>query len=832
MELIGRVNELEELQKEFNSKNVFAIYGLRSVGKSRLVETFLHQISWSSIRIDMRNMKSMRPVYMSLIERLMQDSISVKGFPGKPDILTEDWLTCIQRIVNEGMVKPTNIVLDNAEDVIETEELAKEFCQLCQALTATNRNIKVFITSTTEITFEVNSMISLFPLHLKPLDDESSSQLLTSYAPSVNFGSNMATIIELCEGLPLALLMTSSILEDEETLFSIDDMVHLLRLSRLEILSSSMYHRKERIAVVYGDFLQRLSVPLRQDLANIIYIPGSFTDSQASAMIGKACNKETHTTTIRPIMRRNIMYYNKSTDRFDVHRILRDCAAMYLEVKNISETRKRFCQIFASLIIGISEKVDSSEYLDGLCQYNLERQNFQKLLTDVIYTTEDTYSLYIEVALRATHVIQSFIIEYDFKFYTELLRMCHDNKNYVDEARIQIQYGSALTNVQVHLVWEVDITNVQVHLVWEVDITNVQGDLKTGENKYMMAVQFLEMNSVKGSTRDLRLPTALAYQRMGWNLGCQGRCQEALRYLYKALQVEQDLKMYYEELAMSTIQSLSIFHVTSGNIKEGIKLNQEALRRRIAHYKTEHHPYVVSCINNLGIAYRKLGREEEALHCFQRALIQEQATKAEPKSIAISQKNVAWSLTEFGKHSEAQRVITEAFYILNKTPNLYLEIRCHCHTTQGRIFRNLGKDEEAIKQYKTSLKIMKRHAPSLIDECMCHLEIALLQIKTKRYGTVLKRLDKVFRLGTELILEHPTSDILFNSYIVAIECHAAEQDMVMFSLRSNYVSREVDRLMQVCKEFELEDKIATLEKRQQELQEKVRDMKMTIGLKV
>ncbi|OWF54625.1 uncharacterized protein LOC110442801 [Mizuhopecten yessoensis] len=801
MGFVGRKDELMELKSEFDSKDIFAIYGLRSVGKSRLVETFINQLSWRSIWIDMGNMKSMRPVYMTLLQRLLPDSVSAqRGISRTPTVAVEDWWTGIQSIINEGVSEPTVIVLDNAEDVVETERIAMEFLQMCVLLTSTSRSIKVFVTSTTEMSFDENSMISLFSFHLKALDQESSAQLLSANAPTVNFGSNMATIVELCEGLPLALLMTSSILEDKESLFAAGDMVRLLRLCRMEVLSQALYQRKERIGNVYGEFLRRLSVSLRNDLATLVYIPGSFTDSQASAMIGNTSNKETHITTIQPIMRRNIIHHIRGTDRYDVHGILRDCVALYLDVKNLPETRKRFCKIFARLIIAISEKVDSSEYLEGLCLYNLERQNFQKLLTDVMYTTEDTYGLYMELALRATHVIQSFMIEYDFKFYTELMRMCRNNKNYVDEVCIQIQYGSALTNVQ--------------------------GDLMTGETNYMKALTFLEHNSTNDSTRDLRPIMALAYQRIGWNIGCQGRCQEALRYLYKALKLEQDLNMYYEELAMSTIQSLSCFHVTSGNVKEGIKLHQEALKRRIECYKTDQHPYVASCINNLGIAYRKLGQEEEALHCFQRALVEKKDTKGTGKSIAISMKNVAWSLTECGNHVEAWDKIEEAFSILNKTPNLYLEIRCYCHAVEGRILRNTGQDEEAIQIYKMSLTIAKSHAPVFLFECMIHLEIGELQFKRKRYDIVLKRLEHVFKVGPSLISEDPSSDILIDSYVVAIDCHVALRDMYMATLRGTYAVREIERLLQVCNDFELEDKITTLKKREYELKEKIRNMKM------
>ena len=74
-----------------------------------------------------------------------------------------------------------------------------------------------------------------------------------------------------------------------------------------------------------------------------------------------------------------------------------------------TEIRTRYCKMFAELMLEISEKVESSQYAEALSMYNMEQQNFQKLMTDVIYTTEDTYPVYVDLATSAFPVMTRFV---------------------------------------------------------------------------------------------------------------------------------------------------------------------------------------------------------------------------------------------------------------------------------------------------------------------------------------------------------------------------------------------------------------------------------------
>jgi len=74
-----------------------------------------------------------------------------------------------------------------------------------------------------------------------------------------------------------------------------------------------------------------------------------------------------------------------------------------------SEVRRRFCCIFSDIMMEIGKKMDTKLYTEALCLYNVEQQNFHKLLTDVIYTREETYCLYMNLAINSFNAIEIFV---------------------------------------------------------------------------------------------------------------------------------------------------------------------------------------------------------------------------------------------------------------------------------------------------------------------------------------------------------------------------------------------------------------------------------------
>ena len=78
------------------------------------------------------------------------------------------------------------------------------------------------------------------------------------------------------------------------------------------------------------------------------------------------------------------------------------------------ETRKRYCETFVTVMKQISAQMGTREYATAVLRFSIEHPNLQQLLTDVLYTNEDTYHFYMEVVDSCSDVIEKFMCcEYD-----------------------------------------------------------------------------------------------------------------------------------------------------------------------------------------------------------------------------------------------------------------------------------------------------------------------------------------------------------------------------------------------------------------------------------
>lgn len=91
-----------------------------------------------------------------------------------------------------------------------------------------------------------------------------------------------------------------------------------------------------------------------------------------------------------------------------------------------------------------------------------------------------------------------------------------------------------------------------------------------------------------------------------------------------------------------------------------------------------------------GIALIGLGRSDEAINCFDKAL------KLKPNS-ALLLNNKANAFFKLGKNEEAMEYVYKGLKIDSKLPMLWV--------TKGEIYRDLGKNEEALEHFDKALKL-------------------------------------------------------------------------------------------------------------------------------
>ncbi|XP_062617214.1 uncharacterized protein LOC134278918 [Saccostrea cucullata] len=545
--------------------------------------------------------------------------------------------------------------------------------------------------------------------------------------------NKISKIVELCEGLPLALLLAGGEIEDDSSSLDVDDVIYLLIHNRLGILSSECYSQDEQIESIYKVYLDRLPKILEEKLTVVSYIPGTFDLKEAINLLGTG--EEESEVTVQTFLDRHLIS-RVTEDRFDIHGILRDCMKEYKKIKDIKGVRKRFCRIFSDILKEIERRTHTKNYSDALCQLNVEHQNFMKLFTDVIYCTEDTYHVFVDLAATVIadgSIMFSKMATYSIgiDFYENCLKKAQEFRQGLDEAKILTGYGKALTNIK--------------------------GDYLGAEEKFQKAIKIRRQFPEK---RDYFL--ALLCQSYGWNLGSQGKFMDAIRFLQEAFEVERELKMHYENLILQTMQSLALFYNKSGNVDKGEPFQLEVLKRRLHITGTENHPIIGSSMNNMGVMYEKKGDFIKAVEYYRKGLRIKEKTNAPLKAIIISETNLAQRLLEFGQNEEAFDLLENSFKRLEDFP--HLDAKSLLWESMGKALLKIHKFREASDALKKAIGLRSQSSvnDTSILELICLYAESLLALGKNE--TAIKVIQEGLCLRDIIIKNIPTCPFIVLTY--------------------------------------------------------------------
>ena len=161
------------------------VYGIRSVGKSRFVKQLLNLVSKHlneddyitfTTWIDVRNLQSLRQIYLTLSEKL--------------NILIMDDKNDFRRAVLARISEVKQIlwiILGNAEDIIDSD-LNNDFIALCKQITNQNVKVKIIITSNSHLSCNTfYPGMGYYDIELSPMSILESKELLQKFAPSVDW---------------------------------------------------------------------------------------------------------------------------------------------------------------------------------------------------------------------------------------------------------------------------------------------------------------------------------------------------------------------------------------------------------------------------------------------------------------------------------------------------------------------------------------------------------------------------------------------------------------------------------------------------------------------
>ncbi|XP_041354151.1 uncharacterized protein LOC121371984 [Gigantopelta aegis] len=500
---IGRAGFLNSIRSSWMRNRVFGIFGQKSVGKSRTVKEFLKRLqsdvgddgSLRIISVDLQGVTSMETLRLKILLLL--------GFINEVWNDADDWVLQMCDKMNTDIHHAYILSFDNAEDCLNST-LKDEFISTCSIIIWTCQNTRIMFSSTTKIAC---GFPFFFWQELPPMDTIDGSQLIKSIAPDVDFGEYLEKIVKLCCGLPLALTIAVTgyaLSQENEIAFTAAEMVDILSQCRLRALSSESYLPEEQVGAVYKNFIEQLTKEFQQRLAVLGYIPGSFTDVEASQLLAHPTTSDTRQQTLRPLLRRYMIEFQPKTRRYNIHGILQDCLEVYFNIENLPDIQKRYCVTFSRVLHELSCQMETAEYLEAYAAFIQEYPNLQKLLTNVMHSTEEMFPFYIEMAATSSNLIIGFFGNESILFFTKCFELAQQYGKQRDQALAMTHYGRTLTSVK--------------------------SDFMGGRKMLTEAVNILELSPPTESLATVLLS-------LGWTVYLQGEIPQAIKHFSRGLEV-------------------------------------------------------------------------------------------------------------------------------------------------------------------------------------------------------------------------------------------------------------------------------------------------------
>jgi hypothetical protein len=247
MDFVGRENDLEKLHKESEVCRIIGIFGIRSVGKSRLVKEYLKRFKPDGVKvihIDIKLMPDVVSLYLNICAAL--ELVFDQKSAG-----SDQWIYDIVLFLNSAPGHEFLFFFDNTEDYQDTENLniCSSFLKLCTTMVEKCKNVRIFITSTTQVQFSKLERV-YYSHELPSLNEIEARQLLKNVTSEIDLGDYESALITLSEGLPLLILMIGSELTEDAGMITPNNMVNLLLTGRLKALSREFYPEEDRVGKV------------------------------------------------------------------------------------------------------------------------------------------------------------------------------------------------------------------------------------------------------------------------------------------------------------------------------------------------------------------------------------------------------------------------------------------------------------------------------------------------------------------------------------------------------------------------------------------------------
>ena len=281
------------------------------------------------------------------------------------------------------------------------------------------------------------------------------------------------------------------------------------------------------------------------------------------------------------------------------------------------------------------------------------------------------------------------------------------------------------------------------------------GDLNNAEQIFKSITELICAND------DAQLLPILgvSYSNLGNALITTGKYSTALKYLEKALKIEQKSLSHNHPDLTATNSNIGVVYQSTGEYSTALSCFKKILD--IQHQTLPHdHPNLASTYNNIGMVYQLIGKYSKALSYFKKTLdIQQQALPQNHPDLATTNNNIGMTYRSTGDNSTALLYYQKALEIQQRTlPHNHPDLAA-INNNIGMIYQSTGEHSTALPYLKKTLEIQQQTLPdNHPDLATTNNNIGMVYRSTGEYSVALSYFEKTLKIQQQT-LPHNHQDL-------------------------------------------------------------------------
>ena len=226
--------------------------------------------------------------------------------------------------------KPSVVILDNADDLLETgcPKLKEEVIQLFGEILRRNQKVTFVVTARESLDYMDLNFQGHWELRIKPLDDASAQTLVSELLPNAGVADS-TQIAHICGQVPLAMKLMCSLVPEGDN-FQLRHFLDVFMTSStgslVEMLHNPVYPAYHRLQFLFDSSFQRLTAHEQDALVSLSIVPDNFSTKVAAAVLGKTPGTIEAMKILRSLQRKSLIDSSSKPGTFTMHKLLQSFA--------------------------------------------------------------------------------------------------------------------------------------------------------------------------------------------------------------------------------------------------------------------------------------------------------------------------------------------------------------------------------------------------------------------------------------------------------------------------------------------------------------------------